>query len=589
MRRFNVITSAALLAAFLLPSCGVEDAVSPRSERNVPTVTVHFTTADPDTKTAFAAQDEDKSYPTYWTSSDRAVAMSLCFAQPVEATLVKDSDESRSADFTATFEDSGKPYTFYAMSPLSAVTAISPSRGAWTVTIPSVQTPKADGLSCDEAAMLLYGKTDELQSIPESAVSMHFSHVTSYIRLTLRNLADVFAANDIADASVRSVDVAFTVPVAGEWYVDAADGSLEEKDASHTITLMPAADDLTQPLEMWLALAPCTLSGETVTVTVNTDKGSISRGYAFGDRTCAAGVVNRLSLDMTKNATFDPHSITVAETVYALVSSASDISAGDEVIFTDASTPAAAMGQAASGTSGFAVSTAFTCASSDGYVRLPDDSDVTVWTVATKSGTSVTFKNGSSYLTTGSSGSSHYPKTGTSAKTFTLSVSSGTSTLSYKSGSGKTTYSLYCSGSYFTCFSSTSSATETLGIWRKATVTGTTSSDPGSDPIMQQEEYGAYLSDGSTVHVPGTSQLSRETLSDGTVTFAIIFPDDNEVLQFGGIPSGAAKGDEFPLVLTLISGRRKTVLGTFEVTVLSEDGATLKLSDFAGNGFIVKR
>jgi hypothetical protein len=112
--------------------------------------------------------------------------------------------------------------------------------------------------------------------------------------------------------------------------------------------------------------------------------------------------------------------------------------------------------------------------------------------------------------------------------------------------------------------------------------------DPDADPILGNDIYGAYLSSGNTLHTAGTTQLSREYLDD-SITFAILFPGENKVLEFAGIPLAAAKGDTFDLALVNVVGRRKTTVGTFAVTVVKEDGPKLWLSDFIGNGFIVKR
>lgn len=581
----------AAMTAYAFVSCSMAEQVDPADFSSASALTVKFTTKTVETKAAFGEFDEaNSSYPTFWTAADQKIAMSLNYAEPVEAIVSKEDEVSDKADFTATFEDGASPYEFFALSPIAAVNTLSESRGSWSVTIPTVQTPKADGLSCDEAAMILYSKSASMTALPVDPVALHFSHVTSYCRLVLKNLASAFEANSVSDASIKSVDISFEVPVAGDWYINATDGTLEEKEASYTITLKPTIEDLTQSPEIWFALAPCTLDGTTVKVSVNTDKGCLSREYTYGTRTYAAGAVNRLALDMTKNSTFDAYAISYDDTYYQLVTALSGISANDEVIFVDATVPSYAMGNTTDSTNGFNAvakdaTDGFTYSTSDGKIRLADDSNVMVWTVASKSSSSVTFKNGSKYLSRQSSGNSHYPLLGTSSFTFTLALSNGNATLSYLSNSRSTTYYLYYNSNHFQIISNTS---KTFAIYKKVTTTVSYDLDPDNDPINQESVFGAYLPAGNLVHTPGVSQLSREYSATAT-TFAVLFPADNTVLEFSGIPSDAAKGDTFSLSVTKVSGRKKTVLGVFNVTVVKEEGSKLWLSDFNGNGFIVKR
>lgn len=588
--------SILLLAAFSLAACTMAEQDTDRNVLKSPakTIRVNFTTGE-ETKAAFGEfNDETSSYPTFWTESDNFIAMTLDYAGIVEADVTINPENNGRASFSADFEDSGAPYQFFALCPLSAADAASASRGSWAVTIPTVQTPKDDGLSCDEAAMLLYAKSGSLETLPSTPISMKFSHITTYCRLTLKNLAAAFDSFSVTDPSVKSVDLSFSVPVAGEWYVDASDGTLEAKEASHTITVRPTVTDLTQPVEMWLALAPCTLDGATVKVSVNTDKGSLSRSYTYGTRTYAAGAVNKLSLDMSKNASFDEYAVATEETVFELVKTIGDLNKDDEVIFVDGVSPSYAMTSTFKQKTGLAsvakdAEKGFTYDSTDGYIRLPEGSSAMVMTVASKSNSSITFKYGNQYLASAYSGSTHYPTLAASARTYTLyQFDEGELALYYSSNSGSTIYSLYHSSNYFRMYSSSSSQVATLSIYRKKTLVNTSGVDPDNDPILQQEQYGAYLADRTIGHTPGLTQLSRE-YSGSTLTFAILFPSDNEVLEFNGIPSSVTKGDVFNLDVRIRVGGKNTAVGSYGVTAIREDGAKVWLSDFNGNGFIVKR
>ena len=108
-----------------------------------------------------------------------------------------------------------------------------------------------------------------------------------------------------------------------------------------------------------------------------------------------------------------------------------------------------------------------------------------------------------------------------------------------------------------------------------------------TDPILEQDIYGAYLSSGNKLYGAG-SQLSREYINDGTVTFAILTPTIAEVVEFNGIPVDPAKGDTFTLNYNVISGRNASDTD-YNVTVVKVDGPKVWLSAGSGIGFIVKK
>ena len=111
--------------------------------------------------------------------------------------------------------------------------------------------------------------------------------------------------------------------------------------------------------------------------------------------------------------------------------------------------------------------------------------------------------------------------------------------------------------------------------------------NPDTDPILEQEVYGAYLAGVARVLGAGDQQ-SREYMGDGTVTFAILTPSAYEVAEFGGIPISPAKGDTFTLHYNLIQGRNQADTD-YNVTVVKVDGPKVWLSTGNGNGFIVKK
>lgn len=97
------------------------------------------------------------------------------------------------------------------------------------------------------------------------------------------------------------------------------------------------------------------------------------------------------------------------------------------------------------------------------------------------------------------------------------------------------------------------------------------------------------MSGQNLVYNPTTDQTSREYGTDGKLTFSIVAPAEDQVVEFSGIPANAGLGDNFTLGIKYISGITTEINTSFPVYVVKEEGHTLWLSDGQGNGFIVKR
>ena len=245
--------------------------------------TVRFHAGAADSRTAFA-EPVDGAYQTHWTENDRDVLLSLNYGK-AKASAVSPSADGSTASFEAAFDASAAtaPYTFYAVSPASAARAISPSRNAWSVRIAPEQTPLAT--SVDEAAQLLVAKSAASAALPDE-VDLHFSHLTAYGRITLKNLS-------FDGADVTRVELTFSTPVVGEWYWG-EDGSLTENGGSHTISLRTDAS-----VDLWFACAPVDVSGATLTLSLLTDKGVATKRITFPEgRKFTSGKVARFSVDM---------------------------------------------------------------------------------------------------------------------------------------------------------------------------------------------------------------------------------------------------------------------------------------------------
>lgn len=607
MRRLSFAALVLFLAVYGCKVTETESEMTARSEKHYP---VHFVAEEIETRTVFGdaqASDGSTTYPTLWTENDHEIAVSLNL-NGAKAAAVIPSEDFKSATFDADFSQSEleAPYVFYALSPFSAHVGAAPSHGGYHLNIPATQTPLES--SCDEAAQVLVA-SEEAESIADfSSIEMHFSHVTAYGKLTLKNLS-------IPDGStVRSIELTASVPFVGRFYYNYEEGSLEESSSSRTVTLLP--DNLTMEEgiinEIWFACAPADLSGGTFKIDVNTSAGVLSRTLEIAEGKLAfkAGRISKFSVNMA-NAEFTP-----ATDRWVLVTDASMLAAGDEIILASSATAGAAYAlsttQNTGNTPGRGVASV-TIGDSNGTMIL-ENPGATVEILTLLSG----YYSDTFYLQETTSTTGRYLYSSTNYNTNSLNsaaeeIATNNTNRSYASwkitiSDGTAVVSTYgsvkqnnsSSNSYYrqirlngTSFRTYRSSSQTS--WNSST-TGTTAVyiyrkdvpvDVDNDPILEHDVYGAYLSGNNRVSGIG-DQLSREYMNDGTLTFAILSPTTFEIAEFAGIPVGPAKGDIFTLNYNLISGRNQSDTD-YNVTVVKVDGPKVWLSAGGGKGFIVKK
>ena len=522
--------------------------------------TVRFHAGNAATRTAFA-EPVDGLYQTLWTENDSDVLLSLNYGK-AESSAVTPSADGTTASFEASFDASAatSPYTFYAVSPASAARAISPSRNAWSVYIAADQKPLEN--SVDEAAQLLVAKSAAHSVLPDE-VDLHFSHLTAYGRVTLKNL-------ELDQATVSKVELLFSTPVVGEWYW-AEDGTLTSNGASHTITLDTDASG-----DLWFACAPVDVSGARMTLSLYTDRGLMTKEIVFPEgRKFNAGKVARFSVDMAgvRLTTTD---------VFLPVTDASTLKEGDKVLIVNADGTYALAGQSNDGNP-HREQAAVTV--SEGQITDPGEATVLTVSPGTTSGTWA-FHTGTGYLS--ANASNNILKEAPSQSSFTdwsVIISNQKATL--KAGDGASRFIRYhASNGRFSCYSSATSQKDIVLYRMKSYETGPVA----DDPLTVQSEYGSYISGAERTYVKGTDQLVR-SYPDGDFQFAILRPADKEQLLISGFdPTTLAKGDEVTVTASWRMGKEVLLKEqSFRLTVVKEDGSKVWLGDGSGQGFIIKK
>lgn len=318
---FAFVTIAA--AAFVISSCSkIEGQINPATE-GVNTIT--FNAVSPETKTTFGSLNGGK-FPTIWTANDTKIKIAQNYSTGVDAAVTKKSDSQ--ASFSADLTDDGSgSYTFYAISPASAVVSgVNSTYYSWNLQIPTTQTPTASGP--DESAMILAATSSTVGTFP-TTVNLSFSHVTAYVKMSITNL-DLAVGDEVA-----SVLVSANTNIAHRYYYyvgGAKVGTLEESIAQDAITILTDS-----PSNIWFACAPMA-AGTKLTIAVTTKN---SKVYTKSNITTPA------ALEAGHVASFNVNFAGItppSDKVYNLVTSYSELTAGSKVIIAPVGATAYAAG-----------------------------------------------------------------------------------------------------------------------------------------------------------------------------------------------------------------------------------------------------
>lgn len=222
---------------------------------------IHFVArTDALTRTVFG-EPEGTSYPTYWTGNE-TVGISLNYECQEEAEI--SVDETRTmAEFDYTAAETAASYSFFVITPASALEMPSPSRKALRVTVPAVQKPLPS--SVDEGAQVFYAKTSTYTEKPAS-LDVRFNHLTAYGKLSLRNVTGTPLRLTLVSDQALS----------GTCYVSMENGAVLTRDGAHSLTidlenLAVSGGNLD---DIWFACLPANLVGTPLTVLLETAEGN---------------------------------------------------------------------------------------------------------------------------------------------------------------------------------------------------------------------------------------------------------------------------------------------------------------------------
>lgn len=311
MKKFYSAFVILTATAFVISSCSkVEEQFEPTIETSK---TVTFNAVSVQTKTTFGDLSAGE-FPTIWTNNDTQIKIAQNYSGGVNAAVTKKSDAEASYTASITDDESGS-YTFYAISPSSAVVSgVNSTHKSWNVQIPTTQTPTTTGP--DESAMILAATSSTVTSFP-STVNLNFTHLTAYVKMSIINLA-LESGDEVASVLVSAdANIAYRY----YYYVGGENaGKLMENSASDAITILT-----TSPSDIWFACAPMA-AGTKLTIAVTTKN---SKVYTKENITTPAALASGhvASFNVNFSGITPP-----SDKVYNLVTSYSELTAGSKVI-----------------------------------------------------------------------------------------------------------------------------------------------------------------------------------------------------------------------------------------------------------------
>lgn len=254
------------VAAMAFASCSNDEIyVAPETEGFE--VSINANTTDT-TRSAFGEYNADsKTYPTLWDGDETwFAAINDKYTESISTITFLDDLKSANANFelsdVPSASDDGT-YTLYALSPASAWSSYNLSNDYLRFYIArNTQTPTA--VSCDPASQVLFAKSEPMANA--NSFDVDFKHLSAYVKFSFTNVAE---GGVVSSVSVTSEDV----NLAGRYQYIPSTGALAEYDRlEKSITLLTNSVE-----DLWLAVAPVDVSGKTLTFSITTDKGILSR------------------------------------------------------------------------------------------------------------------------------------------------------------------------------------------------------------------------------------------------------------------------------------------------------------------------
>lgn len=330
MKKNFAICAIALATLTAFISCTKEEEINPEPKHDG-TVILTINAASPGTKTVFGT-NSGSGYPITWSASDEAIELVEVLTPTSGDPSYKDyastgytlSEANAKAVFSTTVSEltTEGTYDYHALYPQSAYKSANTSYKDLYAIIPDTQTPPSDA-SPAAAATLLYAGSTGHSAQPTAALSMNFSHITAYGKMTIKDASSAFA-----DPSETITSVSISVPAGGIYYYwETGNISSVAATKKESVTIKTDNIDTSGDFVAWFTCAPYSLAiGDKLTVSVTTNANTYTRTITLTKALAfTSGRVSKFSVDMSS------------------ASAASDLSGNYLIVSTDKTNPWYAM------------------------------------------------------------------------------------------------------------------------------------------------------------------------------------------------------------------------------------------------------
>ena len=312
----NLFKKTMLLAAAAMAfaQCSTDTTEDVISTSGV-SVSIEASTSDI-TRSAFGDYNAtDKTYPTLWEGNESwKICVNDVYAD-LENKAIEFAGDKRTAradvSLSSEPEAYNGTYTLHAVSPLSAFVSVNMTSDYLRYRIPAGQTPTAT--SCDPAAQVLIAQSEAKETM--GSFNIAFKHAVAYIKFSFLNVAE---GGNVSGISIKSNGI----NLAGRYIYKPSTGDISYLDGGQSeINLVT-----TSTTDLWVACAPAATKDKTLTFSIITDKGTLSKDVKMpGD--LEIGKVKTFNVDMA-----DIEYPAADVTKYVKVTSLADITSGEYVI-----------------------------------------------------------------------------------------------------------------------------------------------------------------------------------------------------------------------------------------------------------------
>lgn len=324
----------------------------------------------------------------------------------------------------------------------------------------------------------------------------------------------------------------------------------------------------------WITVTPATkgLEDKPYTVTVAANESMEARE---GKITFSSEDLQQV-VKVTQEAAKPVVPPTPADGEFVLVTDASELLAGDELIIVNQGRNYALGAQSGNYRSRVSVTV------ENDSISEPDD-DVVIVTLEGQEG-AWNLKVADGYLAAQSKNNNYLRTVNavTDYATWTISVTNaGLATV--KAAAGARNQLLYNSqrgNERFSCYANTSVNTKEVLLFRKASAP--------AEPVTQYNELGLYLGKQQRLYTAGTDQYVR-SYDGNALQFVLLAPAAKEQVQLSGFTTGLKAGDAVTVSVSWKKGSSSVLQKEYAMQVLKEEGGKLWVGDAQGRGFIIRK